>query len=173
MPAPPSVAGRRIVLGVSCAFALAWSAAPSSTAAQPANGVDAAVQEFLAAFNDLDMPRFLACFAADAVMFHPPAPPPRTFPTRVSGRPEIERTFQVVFDQIRARSGRTTPPFQNLAPQEVLVQRFDGFAVVTFHLGSDKVRGRRTLVYRRVGAAWSIVHLHASTFDVGSGGGPP
>ena len=170
MASRPSVAGRRLVVATWCAIALAWSAAPATAAAQPADDVDNAVQEFLTAFNDLDMPRFIACFAADAVMFHPPSPPPRTFPTRVSGRSEIERTFQVVFDQIRARSDRTTPPFQKLAPQNVLVQRFDGFAVVTFHLGTDKVRGRRTLVYRQVGARWTIVHLHASTFDVGGGG---
>jgi ketosteroid isomerase-like protein len=171
MPSPPSVAGRQLVLGMSCAIALAWSAAPSTAAAQSADGVDAAVQAFLGAFNDLDMPRFVACFAADAVMFHPPSPPPRTFPTRVSGRSEIERTFQVVFDQIRTRSGKSSPPYQNLQPQDVLVQRFEGFAVVTFHLGTDKLRGRRTLVYRQTGAAWTIVHLHASTFDAGSGGG--
>jgi ketosteroid isomerase-like protein len=155
---------------MACAIALAWSAAPARVSAQPADGVDAAVQEFLAAFNDLDMPRFLACFADDAVMFHPPSPPPRTFPTRVAGRQEIGRTFQVVFDQIRSRSGRSSPPYQNLQPQDVLVQRFDGFAVITFHLGNDKVRGRRTLVYRQVGTAWTIVHLHASTFEPGAGG---
>jgi ketosteroid isomerase-like protein len=150
---------------VSCALAIAVSGA----AAQPADGVDAAVQEFLAAFNSLDMPRFIACFADDAVMFHPPSPPPRTFPTRVQGRQEIGRTFQVVFDQIRARSGRSSPPFQNLQPQDLLVQRFDGFAVVTFHLGSENARGRRTLVFRQIGATWTIGHLHASTFDVAGG----
>ena len=170
MPSSPSATGRQLVLAWSCAIALTWSAGSSNAATQPVGGVDAAVQEFLTAFNDLDMPRFLACFATDAVMFHPPSPAPRTFPTRVEGRQAIERTFQVVFDQIRVRSGRTAPPFQNIQPQDVLVQRFDGFAVVTFHLGSDKVRGRRTLVYRQVGAAWTIVHLHASTFDVGTGG---
>jgi len=89
----------------------------------------------------------------------------------VSGRFEIERTFQVAFDQIRTRSGKSSPPYQNLRPQDLLGQRFDGFAVVTFHPGTDKLRGRRTLVYRQAGAAWTIVHLPASTFDVGSGGG--
>jgi ketosteroid isomerase-like protein len=163
--AAPMAAGRRLVVTVSCALAIAVS----GVAAQPADGVDAAVQEFLTAFNSLDMPRFLACFADDAVMFHPPSPPPRTFPTRVQGRLEIERTFQVVFDQIRARAGRPGPPFQNLQPQDVLMQRFDGFAVVTFHLGSEKARGRRTLVFRQIGATWTIVHLHASTFDVAGG----
>ena len=144
-----SATGRRLVLGLSCVIAVVWSGALSTADAQPADGVDAAVQEFLAAFNDLDMPRFLACFADDAAIFHPPSPPPRTFPTRVSGRQEIERTFQVVFDQIRARSGKSSPPYQNLQPQDVLVQRFDGFAVVSFHLGNDTARGRRTLVFHR------------------------
>ncbi|MGD9906585.1 MAG: nuclear transport factor 2 family protein [Vicinamibacterales bacterium] len=147
---------------------LLWVIGAEAVAAQPSpaapDGVDAALQEFLSAFNALDMPGFLAAFADDAVVFHPPSPPPRTFPTRVSGRAEVERTFRVVFDQIRAASGRTTPPFQNLQPQDLLIQRFDGVAVVTFHLGTEKVRGRRTLVLRRIGATWRIVHLHASTF---------
>lgn len=170
---PPSrAAGRGTVVVASCALAvlLAVGNAPGVASAQPADGVDAAVHEFLAAFDHLDMPRFLACFADDAVVFHPPSPPPRTFPTRVQGRAEIERTFQVVFDQIRARSGRSAPPYQHLQPQDVLVQRFDGVAIVTFHLGTDTARARRTLVLRQIGPAWTIAHLHASTFDVGPGG---
>jgi len=153
-----------LVVGLLCMIGAEGRAAqlPST----PPDGVDAALQEFLTAFNALDVPRFLATFADDAVMFHPPSPPPRTFPTRIAGRAEIERTFRVVFDQIRAASGRTVPPFQDLQPQDLLVQRYDGVAVVSFHLGTGTARGRRTLVLRQMGGAWRIVHLHASTFAV-------
>ena len=54
----------------------------------------------------------------------------------------------------------------DLQPRDLLVQQYEGFAVVTFHLGSDTVTGRRTLVYRRIGADWKIVHLHASSFEI-------
>jgi ketosteroid isomerase-like protein len=92
--------------------------------------------------------------------------PPRTLPKRLQGKLEIERTFGVVFDPIRRVSGRTTAPFQNIQPQDLVVQEFDRFVIVTFHLGTESRRGRRTLVLRQVGSEWKIVHLHASLFDV-------
>jgi ketosteroid isomerase-like protein len=127
---------------------------------------DSAVSGFLVAFDNLDMPKFLSYFADDATMFHPPSAPPRTFPTRLQGRQAIERTFQAVFDQIRERSGSARAPYMNFQPQDLLIQRFDGVAVVTFHLATEMDRGRRTLVFRRTGSDWKIVHLHASTFNV-------
>ncbi|MFA5908546.1 MAG: nuclear transport factor 2 family protein [Vicinamibacterales bacterium] len=152
------------VIAVAALVGLPTFGATSATA-QTADGLDAAISGFVVAFNNLDMPKFLACFAEDATVFHPPSPPPRTFPTRIQGRREIERTFQVVFDQIRQRSGRATPPYMNLQPEDLLIQRFDSMAVVTFHLGTPAERARRTLVFRRAGEGWTIVHLHASIFD--------
>jgi ketosteroid isomerase-like protein len=142
------------------------SVAATAAGGQGLDGVEPAVQGFLAAFNDLDMPRFLTYFAEDASIFHPPSAPPRTFPARLQGKKEIERTFQVVFDQIRTLSGRTSAPFQTIQPQDSVIQRFDGVAIVTFHLGNEKVRGRRTLVLRQIESEWKIAHLHASTFTV-------
>lgn len=133
--------------------------------AQGRDDVQATMQGFLVAFNNLDMPAFIAYFADDATFFNRPAPPPQTFPDRVEGKSEIQRVFQVVFDQIRTGSGRTTPPFQNIEPQDLLVQRFDDVAIVTFHLGTPAARSRRSFVLRRIGEAWKIEHLHASTFD--------
>jgi hypothetical protein len=52
-----------------------------------------------------------------------------------------------------------------IQPQDVVVQRFDNVAVVTFHLGTDAARGRRTIVLRLVGADWRIAHLHASNLN--------
>ena len=145
--------------------AIAVLSAPAALA-QDSNGVEAAARGFITAFNNLDMPAFLGCFADDATIVHPPSAPPRTFPRRFQGKQEIQRTFQVVFDQIRASSKRTTAPYQDLQPRDLLVQQFDGVAVLTFHLGSEPRIGRRTLVFRRIGPDWKIVHLHASTFNV-------
>ena len=137
----------------------------AQTYAHPAEiAVEAAARRFIVAFNNLDMTAFLDCFADDATIIHPPSGPPRTFPKRVQGKQEIQRTFQVVFDQIRG--GRTTAPYQDLQPRDLLIQDYDGVAVVTFHLGTDTRVSRRTLVFRRIGSDWKIVHLHASTFDV-------
>lgn len=155
----------RVVAG---AFALALAVSPYAATparAQASDGVEAAARAFLAAFDDLDMPRFLDAFSDDATIIHPPAAPPRTFPTRLQGKAEIARTFGVVFDEIRRASGRTAPPYQHLEPQDLLVQPFGDVAVLTFHLGTDSRRGRRTLVLRRAGTTWKIVHLHASVFE--------
>lgn len=135
-------------------------------AAQDSSGVEAAARSFIVAFNNLDMPGFLGHFTEDATIIHPPSGPPRTFPTRLQGKREIERTFQVVFDQIRQLSGRASAPYQSIQPRDLLVQQFDDSAVLTFHLGTPARTGRRTLVFRKVGTEWKIVHLHASTFDV-------
>jgi ketosteroid isomerase-like protein len=151
----------RIILAIVTVL-LTAPAAP----AQDSSGVEAASRGFITAFNNLDMPAFLACFADDATLIHPPSGPPRTFPRRFQGKPDIQRTFQVVFDQIRGNSKRMTAPYQDLQPRDVLVQHYDGFAVLTFHLGSETRVGRRTLVFRRIGSDWKIVHLHASTFNV-------
>ena len=35
-------------------------------------------------------------------------------------------------------------------------------AIVTFHLGDEAPRSRRTLIFVREGEAWRIAHLHAS-----------
>jgi ketosteroid isomerase-like protein len=154
---------RFIVVGAVLMGLSPLSSAPNT--AQDSDSIEAAVSGFLVAFNNLDMPKFITCFTEDATIFHPPAAPPRTFPTRLQGRREIERSFQMAFDEIRQRSGRATAPYMNLQPEDLLIQRFDGSAVVTFHLGTETVRGRRTLVLRRVGSDWKIVHLHASTFN--------
>jgi len=138
----------------------------SNLNAQVRNDVQATMQGFLEAFDNLDMPAFIAYFADDATFFNRPAPPPQTFPDRIEGKKEIQRVFQVAFDQIRARSGRTSAPFQNIQPQNLLVQQFDNVAIVTFHLGTDSVRGRRTFVLKKIGEDWKIEHLHASTFDI-------
>ena len=45
-----------------------------------------------------------------------------------------------------------------------MVQSFERLAVVTFHLGTDSLRSRRTFVFNRMDDKWKIVHVHASDF---------
>ena len=116
---------------------------------------------FLAAFANRDLPAFTEFFAEDATMFFPPSAPGSP-PRRVEGKTEIGRAFKELYDRLGL--GRTTG--RQIQPQDLLVQRYDSFAVVTFHLGSDATRGRRSFVLRRTGSEWKVVHLHASDFPI-------
>ncbi len=124
-----------------------------------------AVTGFLEAFNALDMPTFIDYFAEDATLFHPPFSGPEIFPSRVEGRQEIQRSFQLVFDMFRRSSNRSEPPYIDILPEGVLLQSFGDSAIVSFHLGTESNRQRRTLVLRNIGSQWKIVHMHASSFD--------
>jgi ketosteroid isomerase-like protein len=93
---------------------------------------------------------------------------PRAFPERANGRDEFEKTFKIVFEQIR--NGRSAPPFMDIRPLDMKIQMFEDTAIVTFHL-DDRVGflNRRTIVLHKTGAGWKIVHLHASEVAVSSG----
>jgi hypothetical protein len=71
----------------------------------------------------------------------------------------IEETFKTIFASNKQSPAANRPP---IAPQDLLIQEFDGTAVATFHLGNDATRQRRTFVLRCNGDDWKIVHLHAS-----------
>jgi hypothetical protein len=68
---------------------------------------------------------------------------------RGQGHSEIERRFKKIFDADPPRTGRAPTP---IPPQDLLViQELDGHAVVTFQLGSETARQRRTFVLKRIG----------------------
>jgi uncharacterized protein (TIGR02246 family) len=120
--------------------------------------VRAFVLQFLRAFEDLDMPRFIDCFADDATAFFPVPEPP----SRVDGKPAIRSRFETVFAAIRG-GAPGGPPYHRLVPEDLAVQAIDcGSAVVTFHLRNAERTARLTLVLRRENDWWLIVHLHAS-----------
>ncbi|HXO34982.1 MAG TPA: nuclear transport factor 2 family protein [Candidatus Acidoferrales bacterium] len=129
-----------------------------------AQGNDAAAQSevrdalanFVLAFDNLDWEKFRLSFSDDATVFYP-----RGFPQRSNGRAEFEKSFTIVFDQIRA--GKTQPPYMDLQPRDMKIQVFGTVAVTTFHL-DDRIGflNRRTLVLNKTKAGWKIVHLHAS-----------
>ena len=84
---------------------------------------------------------------------------------RANGRAEFERTFKVVFDQIR--SGKTGAPYMDIQPRGVKIQLFGNIAIATFHL-DDRAGflNRRTIVLNKTKARWKIVHLHASEVGI-------
>ncbi len=131
---------------------------------QPANAADiysevaAFTRHFLKAFEDLDMPTFIACFAEDATVFFPSPEPPLL----VVRQHNIQQRFEMVFAGIR-KGAASGPPFHHLPPEDLFVQIIDKeAALVSFHLLNAERTARRTLVVIKQEGAWHILHLHAS-----------
>ena len=122
--------------------------------------IEVMMNQFLAAFSNRDVDAFSFYFAEDASMFFPPSTfsPPSGL---VEGRANIAREFRGLYERTGPRRASASP----IQPQDLRVKAFDGFAVVTFHLGNDSVRARRTFVVRRTGAEWKIVHVHSSSIE--------
>jgi ketosteroid isomerase-like protein len=116
--------------------------------------------DFIQAFDNLDWERFRASFADDATVFYP-----RQFAHRADGHSEFERTFQQVFEQIRA--GRIKGPYMDLQPRDLKIQIAGDVAIVTFHLDDRPgFLNRRTIVMQKGMRGWKIIPLHASEVAV-------
>ena len=136
------------------ASAPSTAAAPSHTAAKAGDAAVAATT-FVDAFNALDRSRFDPLFAEDVTLFFPGAP----FDVRrVEGKAAVLTWFGRFFDAAKAKQGKL-----NIEPQDLQVQDYGNFAIATFHLSNNDAVGRRTLVLRKMGSEWKIVHLHASS----------
>jgi ketosteroid isomerase-like protein len=115
-----------------------------------------ALAKFVYAFDNLDWEAFRLAFDDNATVFYP-----RAFPERANGRAEFEKTFKVVFQQIRG--GETAAPYMDIQPKDMKVQMFGDCAIATFHLDDRPgLLNRRTIVLTKTNAGWKIVHLHAS-----------
>ena len=125
-----------------------------STTAQ--SQFESAFAHFVVAFDNLDWEKFRLAFDDNATVFYP-----RAFPERASAREAFEKTFRLVFQQIR--DGKTQPPFMDIEPKDMKVQLFGDTAIATFHL-HDRAGflNRRTIVLHNTATGWKIVHLHAS-----------
>src|SRR5262245_43993903 len=142
-------------------IAMTMLAASASTQdlAQRERQVRQATDQFLRAFEDLDMQRFMQCFTEDANVFFPVPESPNRF----DGREAIQRHFEQVFAAICQSSASSTPPFHHLVPEHLQVQLVgDTAAVVTFQMTNTERVARRTLVLQKRGDKWLIAHLHAS-----------
>jgi ketosteroid isomerase-like protein len=112
--------------------------------------------DFIQAFDNLEWENFRAAFADDATVFYP-----RAFPGRANGRPEFERNFRKVFEQVRG--GKTKGPYMDLKPRDLRIQMTGDVAIVTFHLDDRPgFLNRRTVVLQKLAGEWKIIHLHAS-----------
>lgn len=158
MKSPQAVVGRvaaLLVLGVACTF----RGAVAQPSIEPRVAIQALTDRFLAAFENLDLDRFMACLATDATVFFPTPEPPERF----DGQPAIRDHFQQVFAAIRHASSATSPPYHRLRPEELEIQVLGSeVGVVTFHLRDAQRTARRTLVVSKVDGVWLVRHLHAS-----------
>ena len=113
-----------------------------------------AVTSFIEAFNDLDWNRFQAKFLPEATLFFPSGGPRTVWKEGASVR------FNSMFDRFKERNRGKSPPYLNIAPEDMKVQVAGDVAITTFHLSS--AAGRRTIVWHRRQNDWLILHLHAS-----------
>lgn len=145
---------RRVAMSLSGAAAIAASAGAQASAA-PETEVADVLASLVAAMNALDLDRFTAHFAQDAVAFFPGPPHPDR---RVEGRAAIAKEFGGLFDRVRGRAGRL-----DVQPRDLSILQHGEMAVATFHLGTPDRIQRRTIVLRRDDPTWRVVHLHASS----------
>ncbi|MGX7953226.1 YybH family protein [Tsuneonella sp. HG249] len=127
----------------------------TTVADQPVVAPEAAAHAFLNAFDSLDTVRFDAFFGEEVTMFFPGGPFPKE---RVEGKQEVTAAFRKLFDAAKER-GTTR---LGLEPQDLKVQHLGDFAIASFHLRGKGNIGRRSILFRREGAYWHIVHFHAS-----------
>ena len=157
---------------VGCARMGGGQAAPANApATSPADSSSAhrAALGFLAAFDSLQWEPFRSYFADDVTMFFPFA----QVPQRANGRAAVENVFnQFMTAQRDARTKAGRPMVQGLQPRDVAVQMAGpDAAVVSFHLGNAQSPARRSIVFRRTGGAWKVIHWHASSAPPSSSGG--
>jgi len=141
-----------VLILLSAVSIVCYAGPPDSAEAE----VRQTLSDFIQAFDNLEWDHFCAAFSDDATVFYP-----REFPNRVDGRREFERTFQKVFDRIRA--GRTQGPYMDIQPRDLRLQIAGNIAIVTLHLDDRPgFLNRRTIVLQKQPSGWKIIHLHAS-----------
>lgn len=127
-------------------------------AAEPAATPLETASAFIQAFRRMDQAQFDEYFAQDVTMFFPEGPFPQG---RVDGKKSVLAAFHHFFALARER-GRAELAIE---PLDLRIQTHGNFAVASFRLENTETLGRRTLVLRRSGADWKIIHFHASTVE--------
>jgi ketosteroid isomerase-like protein len=151
----------RSAIGV-VAVLLAISLTTSDASAQTrAEGALVTARTLVKAIETSDIELLVAAFDDEATVFMPFL----GTPARLRGKSEIRQAFAALFKNVPPQGVSRT-----INPLEIATQSFGDTAIVTFLLGGpprpnsqgQAPGGRRTLVLRRVGERWLIVHLHAS-----------
>jgi len=138
-----------------CALKGLGQAPPDST------GVIQAMNTFVDAFSNLKWEKFTDCWAEEATAFFPPS---ARFPYRAGNKQEVLHIFQNVFEN--ARKKKSSPPYIIIEPLDMRIQMAGTTAIVTFTLDDPDLLGRRTLVLKKEGDKWLIIHLHASGITI-------
>ena len=115
------------------------------------------IDAFLVALDQGDA-RIADLFTEDATVFFPM----NDRSLRANGREEIRSAFTALFAMPGYQKGRGMP-----RPEELRMQRIGDATLVTFQTSNPNVTSRRTLVLRRDGGRWLIVHLHGSNIRAG------
>jgi len=132
---------------------------PSATGQTPPDSTEViqAIDTFINAFSNLKWEKFADCWADEATAFFPPS---ARFPYRAGNKQEVLHIFQNVFEN--ARKKKSSPPYIIIEPLDMRIQMAGTTAIVTFTLNDPNLFGRRTLVLKKEGDKWLIIHLHAS-----------
>ncbi len=128
--------------------------APLARAGTP-SAVGLVLGEFVSAVESSNIRRVSALLDEEVTIFAPFA---ELGARRIEGKAGATRMFQTLFDIARARNIT-----MKIRPAELRVLEFGDAALATFHLNADEEGvSRRTIVLRRSGPTWRIVHIHAS-----------
>ena len=127
--------------------------------------VKSALQSFLRAFENCDLPAMERLFAPDCVSFDQVVAGSGGQPVsdltpyrRCTGMPPAMRRLAL---ELPTRT--PGPPYHSLVPRDLMIQVFGDAAVTTFHIERQGILRRRTVVFVKKDEGWKIVHLHASS----------
>jgi ketosteroid isomerase-like protein len=128
--------------------------------------VEAAVRDFIAAIDRLDIDSLTASFTADATVFYPFSFTPERLDGREAIREAQQRGFDLMRQQLPAPEEGGTLTLR-LQPTDMRVRMLtDDAAVATWHSNRPGRAGRRTSVLQRVDGRWLTVSHHASNMTL-------
>lgn len=139
----------------------AFAQSQNRTAVADSISVMRTVEGFRKAFINLDWENFRQYFAEDITAFFPPS---AKFPGRTNNKAELEAVFQSFFASLRQQ--KSAPPYLQIDPKDARVQLEGNIAIVSFWLDDSGVLGRRTLIWRKLGDKWLMIHMHGSGIPV-------
>jgi len=142
-----------------CAVIMGFGAAAMPRPKNDLAGPEKALRAFLRAFENCDLPAMEAAFAPKATSFDraPPVPGDLSLYRRRGGMPAGMRQLALTLPMTQPG-----PPYHRVQPDNLSVERHGDLAVAMFELDGPDNLGRRTVILRRYGERWLIVHLHAS-----------